>query len=160
MITSYSSGQQRDRAKYDALGSPNQTNENIAMNTRADAWDARDSTDDYRGGGNGQYGHVRQQSGASMSDVMSEPMRQPRDGMSDYNYQQQQTYPPQQAYRDDQPSYGNPSRQGSRDTYVSHPSTAYTQAPAATPRFTEGYYGGPSKDLDRPAQAQPHPGES
>ncbi|KAJ4489339.1 hypothetical protein C8J55DRAFT_422353 [Lentinula edodes] len=136
VISSYSSAQQQDHIKYDALNDPTNplNGEGIPMNSR-DPWDARTSAD-YPGG----YTHGRQASAASMNDVMNQPVRQPRDGFS---------------YSDAAAPYvPQPNYEGS----VSHPNNAYTQDPGPTPKFNDPYYDD-SSNLNRPSQAQAHPGE-
>ncbi|KAJ3976971.1 hypothetical protein EV361DRAFT_880945 [Lentinula raphanica] len=138
VINSYSSAQQRDYIKYDALNDPSNplNGEGIPMNGR-DPWDARNSNE-YNGG----YNHNRQASAASMNDVMNQPVRQPRDGFS---YSDAAPYVPQ---RND--PYG---------TSMSRPNNAYTEDPGPTPGFSDPYYGD-SSNLNRPSQVQAHPGES
>ncbi|KAJ7706083.1 hypothetical protein B0H17DRAFT_1156472 [Mycena rosella] len=142
VISSYSKGQQRDHAKYDALNeSPSFHNDNIAMNNRADPFNSRYSADaPYQQGA--EYAHLRKESAASMSDVMAEPIQQPSDSYSI----RQGSYPPPSQHR--QPSL---------------PSNAYTYNEAPTPRVGQTYYsddrtvaGG---NLDKPALSQAHPGE-
>ncbi|KIK71086.1 hypothetical protein GYMLUDRAFT_150117 [Collybiopsis luxurians FD-317 M1] len=133
VINSYSSAQQRDHIKYDALNDPSNplNGEGIPMNNR-DAWDSRQSAD-YG------YNHGRQPSAASMTDVMNQPVREPRDG---YSYSDAAPYQRNM-------SYGDP---------VSYPNYAYTQDPGPTPKFNDPYYDD-SSDLHRPANAQAHPGK-
>lgn len=106
------------------------------MNRRSDPWDTRISSDsprspikhDDRG-----YNHLRQESGASVSDMLSQPQQVPKDTFS------------QQDYGRDAPSY---------------PTNMYTQDPAPTPMYHGVSYSGPtSSHLDRPPHAQAHPGE-
>ncbi|KAJ3800843.1 hypothetical protein GGU11DRAFT_676430 [Lentinula aff. detonsa] len=135
VINSYSSAQQRDYIKYDALNDPSNplNGEGIPMNSR-DPWEANDYT--------GGYTHGRQTSASSMNDVMNQPVRQPRDGLS---YSDAAPYIPQQ---------NNPY-----GASVSRPYNAYTQDPGPTPKFNDPYYDD-SSDLNRPSRAQAHPGES
>ncbi|KAJ4001017.1 hypothetical protein F5050DRAFT_1561732 [Lentinula boryana] len=135
VINSYSSAQQRDYIKYDALNDPSNplNGEGIPMNSR-DPWEANDYT--------GGYTHGRQTSASSMNDVMNQPVRQPRDGLS---YSDAAPYIPQQ-----NDPYG---------ASVSRPYNAYTQDPGPTPKFNDPYYDD-SSDLNRPSHAQAHPGES
>jgi len=137
VLNSYSSAQQRDHIKYDALNDPSNplNGEGIPMNNR-DPWDARPSTD-YAGG----YTHGRQPSGASMTDVMNQPVREPRDGFS---------------YSDATPY--DPQRNGSYGDSVSQPNQAYTQDPGPTPKYNNAYYDD-SSDLNLPPNAQYHPAE-
>lgn len=106
------------------------------MNKR-DPWEARPSGD-YAGG----YTHGRHLSGASMSDVMNQPVREPRDGF---------------AYSDAAPY--DPQRNGPYGDPVSQPNQAYTQDPGPTPRYNNAYYDD-SPDLNIPSNTQAHPGES
>jgi hypothetical protein len=133
-MASFSSGQQVDRAKYDALNdSVNPvTSDSIPMDSRG-AWGERHE----RPG----YGHMHKESAASMSDVMNQPVHQPRDG---FNYN---TYPQQSA--DGYDGY---------DDALSAPRQAYTNDPGPTPKFSNAIYGGPST-MDAPPQVQSHPGE-
>ncbi|KAE9411028.1 hypothetical protein BT96DRAFT_952841 [Gymnopus androsaceus JB14] len=137
VLNSYSSAQQRDHIKYDALNDPSNplNGEGIPMNDR-DPWDARPSTD-YAGG----YTHGRQPSGASMTDVMNQPVREPRDGFS---------------YSDATPY--DPQRNGPYGDSVSQPNQAYTQDPGPTPKYNNAYYDD-SSDLNLPPNAQYHPAE-
>ncbi|KIY62455.1 hypothetical protein CYLTODRAFT_383608 [Cylindrobasidium torrendii FP15055 ss-10] len=81
VLHSYSSQQVEDHAKYDALNeSARAFNDAIPMKTRGgDAYNPRPSTDTEA------YGHRRQDSGLSMSDVMSQPVHQPLDTVSEYS---------------------------------------------------------------------------
>ncbi|KAJ7492532.1 hypothetical protein FB451DRAFT_1020995 [Mycena latifolia] len=142
VINSYSNGQQRDHAKYDAL---NETttfqNDNIAMNNRKEPYDSRYSSEaPYQR--SGEYAHLRKESAVSMSDVMAEPIQQPSDG--GYSIRQG-SYPP--------PSQRKPSL----------PANAYTQDETPTPRIGQSYYSDDrtvvAGNLDRPAVSQAHPGE-
>jgi len=138
VITSYSSGQQRDHAKYDALNeSTTFTNDNFAMNNRNDPYS---SAANQRGG---EYAHLRKESAISMSDVMAEPIQQANDG---YSINRQGSYPPPSQRR--QPSL---------------PANAYTQQEAPTPQVGQSYYSDDrtvvAGDLDRPPLSQAHPAE-
>ncbi|KAJ7103432.1 hypothetical protein B0H15DRAFT_812241 [Mycena belliarum] len=143
VLSSYSRAQQRDHEKYDALGeaTPFQS-DNIAMNNRKEPYDSRYAADGpYQRGG--EYGHLRKDSAASMSDVMAEPIQRPDEGYS--NSIRQGSYPP--------PSQRKPSL----------PANAYTQDEAPTPRVGQSYYSDDrtvvASNLDRPALSQSHPGE-
>jgi len=125
VLCSYSSMQQKDHAKYNALNdSANAFNDSIPMNTRGDPWDTRPSTDAPYG-----HSHTRQASDMSMSDVMAQPVRRPTDEVSVYSYSQ---YPPQPAdahTTDEHPTpkysdsfYGGPSPHGEKPAHTqSHP---------------------------------------
>jgi len=76
VLSSYGTTQRRDHEKYDQLN-----NENIPMNRRSDPWDARASMD--LEGAADDRGHLRQE---SMSDVLSQPHLQARDGFSNADY--------------------------------------------------------------------------
>lgn len=124
------------------------------MNNRGDPWDSRPSTDSitYPADQNeGRYNHIRQDSAASVEDVLSQPYQQPKDSLSTYNYGYQDTYPPQSnPYFDRQPSKGSA---------LAQPSYAYTQEPGPTPKYSDPYYGSAATDLDQPARSQAHPVE-
>ncbi|KAJ7110121.1 hypothetical protein C8R44DRAFT_801415 [Mycena epipterygia] len=143
VLTSYSSTQQRDHAKYDALNeSTTFQNDNFAMNNRNDPFDSADGPYQQRDVGGAEYTHLRKESVASMSDVLAEPIQQPSD-----------------AYSIRQGSYPPPSRR-----QPSLPSNAYTQDESPTPKAAPSYYSDartmvPGNDLDRPAFTQAHPGE-
>ncbi|KAF8642414.1 hypothetical protein AX16_009679 [Volvariella volvacea WC 439] len=83
MLSSYGSSQRRDHAKYAQLGDPVHADA-IPMDTR-DEWDSRPSTDSPTKQ-DSHYRHVRQESGLSVSDVMSQPAQRPKDTF-DYNFQ-------------------------------------------------------------------------
>ncbi|KAK7463663.1 hypothetical protein VKT23_005604 [Stygiomarasmius scandens] len=83
VISSYSTGQQLDHAKYDALNE-----QNIPMNTRNDPWNSRLSDDSLDRG----YAHGRQASATSMTDVMAaQPVHEPK-GYSDAQPPRRQSY--------------------------------------------------------------------
>ncbi|KAI3622348.1 putative acyl-dehydrogenase [Moniliophthora roreri] len=144
VLSSYSSEQQMDheKLKYTAHnGSTTPLNgETIPMNTRNDPWDSRQSADLE----DNPYQHGRQASAASMSDVMNQPMHQPRDGLS---------------YNDAGYSQPYPQRQFSTRSVFQQPAGAYTQDPGPTPKFSDSYYYGYSDGVNRPPQAQAHPAE-
>lgn len=144
MLVSYSNAQQQDQVKYDALGSTNALQaDSFPMNNRSSQpWDNRPRADQYNDKG---FAHHRQDSTTSMSDVMTQPVHQPKD--SYYYSEEPQTYPPQ----------GYHARQA---LGPSQPSQAYTADPGPTPQYSDTMYSGPSSSLDRPAYAQAHPGES
>ncbi|KAJ7169972.1 hypothetical protein C8R46DRAFT_896618 [Mycena filopes] len=138
VINSYSNQQQRDHAKFDASEAIPFQNENIAMNNRNDPYD---SAYQQRNGG-AEYAHLRKESAASMSDVLSEPIQQPRDG---YAMDRQGSYPP--------PSQRQPTM----------PPNAYTEDETPTPRVGQSYYSDDrtlaSGNMEKPAYSQAHPGE-
>ncbi|KAJ8521418.1 hypothetical protein ONZ45_g1842 [Pleurotus djamor] len=105
VISAYGTGQRRDHEKYDSLYDPalNVAGDNIPMNSR------NDSNDDLRNPNydDRNYSHVRQDSVASVADVMGAPVQQPKDGFStNYDYPSQpQSYPPQKRSSLSQTSY-------------------------------------------------------
>lgn len=138
VISGYSVTQRDDHAKYSALSdsvNPNNA-EGIPLNSRGS-------------GDNIPYrdGHLRTDSMASMSDVMNQPMAQPRDGFSN-NYGTS-------GYAQS----GYPVRQGSYSDYVPQPNNAYTADPGPTPRYNQNIYSGPTTGLEKPMEAQYHPAE-
>jgi hypothetical protein len=146
VLSSYGRSQRRDHDQYDRVYDPMQplTSENIPMDEQNDPWDSRPSGDYNSNGLNGRqnsnYKHVRQQSSISTSEVLSQQYQEPRDGFSTYNYESS-AYP-------------------SNDTRnVAYPSYAYTQE--ATPTPTNNSYDDALNNfhLERPMQAQPHPGQ-
>ncbi|TFK41079.1 hypothetical protein BDQ12DRAFT_678850 [Crucibulum laeve] len=153
VVSSYGTSQRRDHDKYDQLYDPTRplNSDSIQMNNRTDPWDSRPSTESLHspeGRNDRDYKHLRQTSAASASDVMSQPYQEPKDSLSnaDYGYQTQTAYPP---YSD-----------GQTTNKPAYPSYAYTQEPGPTPQYNDNYYSGPSSNVDRPAHAQSHPGES
>ncbi|KAJ7038097.1 hypothetical protein C8F04DRAFT_951339 [Mycena alexandri] len=140
VINSYSSQQQLDHAKYDTVNetTPFQS-DNIAMNNRNDPYD---SPYQQRNVGGVDYAHLRKESAASMSDVLSEPIQQPRDG---YSMERQGSYPP--------PSQRKPTL----------PPNAYTEDETPTPRIGQSYYSDDrtmvSGNMEKPPYSQAHPGE-
>ena len=140
-MSSYSSGQQDDHAKYAALNeSSNPLNpDSFAMNDR--------KVDSQVYSDNPTHPHTRQDSVASMSDIMNQPVREPFDSYSNYsnNPAYQPYYPGRQ-----QPTY--------TDT-VPPPRNAYTTDPGPTPKFTNNMYYGESSNLEKPEIIYNHPGE-
>ncbi|PFH54550.1 hypothetical protein AMATHDRAFT_52193 [Amanita thiersii Skay4041] len=102
VISSYGREQRMDHAKYDHLHDfhPLTADNGIPMDKR-DPWDTRMSTEGVQNmsGHEGHvYGHVRQESAASASDVINEPYQYPNDVRNrDYSYQN--------AYPFSQPTY-------------------------------------------------------
>ncbi|KAG7099296.1 hypothetical protein E1B28_001154 [Marasmius oreades] len=136
VLVTYSSEQQKDHIRYNALN--DSTNENIPMNDRND-WDTRPSQEYMEG----EYAHGRQGSAASVADIINQPTHNPEDGFSK-TYSR--PYPPE--------------RQVSSGSAFHPPTIAYTQDPGPTPKFNDAYYiGNPTAGVGRPAQAQPHPAE-
>ncbi|KAF9270299.1 hypothetical protein L218DRAFT_992932 [Marasmius fiardii PR-910] len=136
ILASYSSEQEKDHVRYNALNDSSNL-ENIPMNNRKD-WDNRPSHE-YMGEG---YAHGRQGSAASMTDIMNQPMHQPKDSFSE-------------AY-----SRPSPQRQISSGSVFQPPAGAYTQDPGPTPKFNDSYYpSNATAGVGHPAQAQAHPGE-
>lgn len=126
VLSSFSSEQQmeHDQIKYSSVyGSTNPLNgETTPMNGRNDPWDSRPSTDLE----NTPYRHGRQASAASMSDVMSEPIHQPRDGLS---------------YSDSTYSRPYPQRQPSAGTVFQQPADGVNRPPQAQAHPAEGSFG-------------------
>lgn len=141
VLSSYSHGQEHDHASYDSVfGSSNPLTANdIPMTNQKDGWNSRPSTEALAGGAGGQYGHVRQESQTSASEVMAGQFQRPKDSMDpSYGQYDQTAYP--------------------RD--VSYPGQAYMQDPVPTPHHSDHYYtGGGGVDMDRPAPSQAHPAE-
>ncbi|KAJ7783888.1 hypothetical protein DFH07DRAFT_789505 [Mycena maculata] len=135
VLSSYSSAQQRDHAKYDTFNeSTTLQNESIALNNRNEPYDPPYQQRDIGG-----YSHLRKESAASLSDVLAEPVQQPSDGYSVYR---QGSYPP--------PSQRQPSL----------PANAYTLDESPTPRVGQSYdSGNRTADIDRPMTSQAHPAE-
>ncbi|GLB36230.1 hypothetical protein LshimejAT787_0305180 [Lyophyllum shimeji] len=102
VLSSYGTSQRRDHEKYDQLN-----NETIPMNSRGDPWDSRPSMDGSPQG----YSHVRQESAATVSEVLSQPQLQPKDSLShsDYSYRQDSYPPPAQERLDRNTSRGGAS---------------------------------------------------
>ncbi|KAJ6604743.1 hypothetical protein DFH09DRAFT_1443906 [Mycena vulgaris] len=129
VITSYSSTQRRDHAKYDSLNqSPPFQNENTAMNNSRYSADAP-----YQRGG--EYAHLNRESAASMSDVLAEPIQQPSDGYSMRSSQRKPTLPANAYTEDEAPT----PRVG--QSYYSNDRTMV------------------AGNLEKPSLSQAHPGE-
>ena len=142
MVSSYGKAQRRDHDQYDKNNDPSQplTTEAIPLQNTTDAWDPRQSIDYLNDGRPTQnYKHVRQESAASVSDVINERYQEPKDGLSSKEY----TYPDYNA---------NPG--------VAYPSYAYTQDPAVTPSYQNRPDNYDQYAVDPPQKAQAHPGES
>jgi len=78
---------------------------------------------------------------------MSLPSQEPKDGLSKEEFSN--------------PTYQYDAYGSTRDddNYPAHPNYAYTQGPTPTP--TANYYNvNSTSHIERPMQAQPHPGES
>jgi hypothetical protein len=94
VLSSYGRNQRRDHDQYDRLNdaSPLKT-ERIPL--ESEPWDGGQQRQGYR--------HLRQESGASVSDIMSQPFQQPKDTMSisyeNYDPQQSQASYPSDAHR-------------------------------------------------------------
>ncbi|KAF8198923.1 hypothetical protein BJ912DRAFT_681912 [Pholiota molesta] len=140
VISSYGKAQRRDHDQYDQVYDPAQPlTENIPLHAQNDPWDSRPSGE-YLGSQDNNYKHVRQQSSVSTSDVYNQPYQEPKDAFSTSNYDYS-AYPSQNTRNPIYPSY------------------AHTQNALPTP--TNDYYNIPtdSSRIERPLQAQPHPGE-
>ena len=150
VLSSYGKNQRRDHAQYEKVPGPSQplTTENIPLQT-SDPWDSRPSEDfaNHRSAASRQdsrYTHLRNQSSTSASDIMSLPSQEPKDGFRDANYEYDSYKPSAQV-----------------EQYPTYPNYAHTQGVAPTP--TDNYYRdnvNTTSHVERPMQAQPHPGES
>ncbi|KAF9460818.1 hypothetical protein BDZ94DRAFT_1222454 [Collybia nuda] len=143
VLSSYGSAQRRDHDKYDQLNG-----DNIPMNRRSDPWDSRLSSDSPRSPApkhdNHGYNHIRQESGASVSDMLSQPQQMPKDIFSQQDYGYQPRSYSHQEYGRATPSY---------------PTNTYTQNPSPTPIYHDTPHNDPISYLNRPPHAQAHPGE-
>jgi len=124
VLSSYGTLQRRDHDKYEELYDPTQplTKDSIPMHNRSDPWDSRHSTEslpDASAGNESQYGHLRQISTASASDVINQPYQHPKDALYNNDYGMQNSFAP---YTD-----------GQNSSQPTHPSYAYTHEPAPTP---------------------------
>lgn len=159
VLSSYGRQQRDDHFKYNSVYNPFGTqatgnNNNIAMEKT-----------EYGRDNESYPRHARQESAASMSDVLSEPSQQPKDSMQ-YSYGQYgagPSYPPTR-----QSSYGASSshhatRQNSNGASLAHPHYAYTEEPEPTPTYYSGYsrQGGYAHDagISQPSRTQSHPAE-
>lgn len=91
VLSSYGKSQRRDHEKYDQLHS-----DGIPMNRRNDPWDSRNSTDSLYSPGNRSshgYNHVRQESGGSVSEMVTRPRLQPHDSSANPDYHQRPDSP-------------------------------------------------------------------
>jgi len=98
VLSSYGNSQRRDHEKYDQL-----SNDSIPMNTRNDPWDSRHSADSLHSPTNRTehgYGHVRQESGGSVSDMIAQPQVQLRDTSTHGNYDEEPFSPPEHKHYD------------------------------------------------------------
>ncbi|KAI0067735.1 hypothetical protein BV25DRAFT_1790974, partial [Artomyces pyxidatus] len=75
VVSGYGTGQRADHSKYDSVYSVTNLNSDIPMTNRADAWDARPSTDTLPG--NDRFGHNRGESTSSDMAMLTEPYEQP-----------------------------------------------------------------------------------
>lgn len=142
VIASYGNSQRRDHDRYNQVYDPTQPiTENVPLNNQNDPWDSRPSGDYLSGRKNSSYKHVRQESSMSASDVYNQPYQEPKDSFStaSLNYDHANQY----------------SQNAQNPVY---PSYAHTQSALPTP--TNNYYDAPvDSHIERPLQAQPHPGE-
>jgi hypothetical protein len=139
VLSSYSHAQQYAHAGFDSgFGSTNTLTANdIPMTNQKYPWKSRSSTEALTARG---YGHARQGSQTSASDVMGDELQQPKDTIDPGRYDET-AYPPQ--LKD-----------------VSYPGPAYTQEPVPTPQHSDQYFtGGGSVDMSRPEPSQAHPGK-
>jgi hypothetical protein len=131
--------QREDHKSFDASGGTTA----IPMQSRgADPWDARPSMDSLTANAaphasverarttTNPYGHLRQDSGASVATMLTEK--------------------PVEAARYD---YGGSS-------HPTQPAYAYTQEPEPTPYYQNSYYGAQSGGVSQPERVQAHPGAS
>ncbi|KAF8898657.1 hypothetical protein BD779DRAFT_1484993 [Infundibulicybe gibba] len=98
VLLGYGSSQRRDHAKYDQLADPTNINNNIPMHNRNDPWDSRPSTESNHTPPSSTpkgYGHLRQESVASVADIMSQPHQTAHDTFSNSDYRYNGSYPPQ-----------------------------------------------------------------
>lgn len=156
VLSSYGKQQRDDHFKYNSVYNPFATpvtdTNNIAMEKT-----------EYGKDNESYPRHIRQESAASMSDVLSEPSQQPKDSLQ-YSYGQYgagPSYPPTR-----QSSYGASSsqahaRQNSIGGSFAHPHRAYTEEPEPTPTYYSSYsrQGSYAQEtgLSQPGHSQPHP---
>ncbi|KAJ7254018.1 hypothetical protein B0H12DRAFT_1115539 [Mycena haematopus] len=137
VISGYGHAQERDHAQYDSLNNTAIQN-NIAMNNRNGPYDSYQQ----RNVGGADYAHIRKESTASISDVLSEPIQQANDS---YSMSRQGSYPP--------PAQRQPAL----------PANAYTQDETPTPRAGQTYYSDDRTmvdgNLEKPEFSQAHPAE-
>jgi len=117
------------------------------MTDRNDSWGS--TADKVQGAPRG-YGHLRQESGASVSSV------------TDYKYHQRTASFGNVGYGGYDPQPYHPNHRPSRsDSFPDQPVHAHTQDPGPTPQFSESYYtGNAAANLEKPERSQSHPGAS
>jgi hypothetical protein len=140
VLLSYSRMQREDHHTYDATGATT----GIPMQDRSgDAWNGRPSVDALtlnaaptgtsveraRSNRAAPYGHLRQESEASVASMLTEK--------------------PVEAARYDYSNSGYPTQ----------PSYAYTQEPEPTPHYNNNYYSSGTRAVSPPQRAQAHPAE-
>lgn len=106
VISGYGAGQREDHGKYDSIYSVKPLNNSIPMTNRNDPWDSRDSFDASRL----RNGHMRQESAASDTAMLSGPYGQP--------FPDSPSYPSGVYTQDPQPT---PQYNPYNDPYYSHP---------------------------------------
>lgn len=134
VLSSYGKSQRRDHDQYDRVYDPTQPlTESIPLQN--DPWDSRPSDDyhDKPGYADRDYKHARQPSAMSASEVLSQQYQEPKDSFAqNYSLSQEPDYP------------------------------SYAHTPASVPTPTANHYQtaySSNNGLERPSQAQPHPGE-
>lgn len=120
VLSSYGKNQRRDHDRYDQL------NDSQPLKTEDIPLESEPWTNGREKRG---YRHLRQESGASVSDVMNQPSQQPRDTMSiaNYGYESYDPQPSQPSYplrpyrRESPPVQGNSTPFNVNDTYGDTP---------------------------------------
>jgi len=154
VVSSYGTSQQRDHEKYDALGSPTEPfASDIPMTNRSDTWYPRPS-EDFSNRHSG-YSHVRGDSAASVSTVLGDKQQHPVDTLSSGGYN---AYDPLIPARG-QPFQSAPTTeaQPSHNRTLSYPTSAHTQEPAPTSRYSATYYTGAAGSVDKPIPTRARP---
>ncbi|KAI0319378.1 hypothetical protein OF83DRAFT_1055044 [Amylostereum chailletii] len=140
VVSGYGSGQRADHKRYDSVYSVTNLNSDIPMQDRSDPWDAREDGL----GGNGRYGHARNESTTSDAAMLEGAYNQPY----------------AQPYTDD-PAYPTGAH---TQTSAPTPHAQYNipSAPSSAqyndPYYNSGYSTG--ADVAQPEVFRPHPGQS
>lgn len=114
VLSSYGKNQRRDHDQYDRLNDAQPLKiEDIPL--ESEPWDNN-------GKQNRGYRHLRQESGASVSDIMGQPFQQPKDTMSMTSYS----------------GYENYGIEQSQVSYASHPRRVTSPVQNNTPYFDRG----------------------
>ena len=149
VLSSYGSRQRRDHATFGSDYDPTHPlTSDIPMTDRKQSWDAGADKPFSTPRG---YGHLRQESGASVSSVTDYQYHRRGVSYSDAGYS---GYDYQQPYVSGGQAY-------KASGYVDQPVGAYTVDPGPTPKFSQSYYTGDNaaaSQVDRPLPSQPHPG--